>query len=199
MKELDVRLALHKFLKTNLFQGKPDSIIVDELGLIEGSFRVDVAVINDRLHGFEIKSPSDNLLRLPAQQETYSKIFDKMTIVCAEKYVSQAVDLIPKWWGLVSISRRDGEVYLNEIWPSRQNYNIEPFHICQLLWREEALAVLKEHGMDYGFRTKGRRYMWRALAKELHIDDIRKAVKQKLSSRIGWRDNMQFSESLPAL
>lgn len=199
MKELDVRLALHKFLKTSLFQDKPDSIIVDELGLIEGSFRVDVAVINDRLHGFEIKSPSDNLLRLPAQQETYSKIFDKMTIVCAEKYVSQAVDLIPKWWGLVSISRRDGEVYLNEIWPSRQNYSIEPFHICQLLWREEALDVLKEHGMDYGFRTKGRRYMWKALAKELHIDDIRKAVKQKLSSRIGWRDNLQFTESLPAL
>jgi len=187
LKEVDVRVALHKFLKNDLFSDKPDSLIVDELGLIEGSFRVDVAVFNDRLHGFEIKSPSDNLLRLPAQQETYSKIFDKMTIVCAEKHVAQALEMIPKWWGLVSISKRDGETFLNEIWPSRQNLQIQPFHICQLLWREEALAVLKEHGMDYGFRTKGRRYMWKALAKELHLDDIRKAVKEKLSSRTDWR------------
>ncbi|MBX3076702.1 sce7726 family protein [Candidatus Obscuribacterales bacterium] len=192
MKELDVRLALHNYLKNEMFRTSPDSLIVDELGLIEGSFRVDLAVLNDKLHGFEIKSPSDNLLRLPAQQETYSKIFDKMTLVCAEKYVAQAVDMIPKWWGLVSISRREGEVFLNEIWPSRQNYNIQPFHICQLLWREEALAVLKEHGMDYGFRTKGRRYMWKALAKELSLDDIRKAVKEKLSKRVGWRETLQY-------
>ncbi|MBX9668139.1 MAG: sce7726 family protein [Candidatus Obscuribacterales bacterium] len=187
MKELDVRIALHEFIKSQLIKEQPDSLIIDELGLIEGSFRVDVAVINDRLHGFEIKSPSDNLLRLPAQQKNYSKIFDKMTIVCADRYVAQAVDMIPKWWGLVSVSVRDGMPYLNEIWPSRQNMDVNPFHICQLLWREEALAVMKEHGMDYGFRTKGRRYMWKAMAKELPLDTIRKSVKQKLSTRIGWR------------
>lgn len=187
MKEQDVRLALHKFIKSELLSDKPDSLIVDELGLIEGTVRVDVAVLNDRLHGFEIKSPSDNLLRLPLQQQTYNKIFDRMTLVCAEKYVSQAVEIVPKWWGLVSVSKRDGDCFLNEIWPSRTNFEVNAFHICQLLWREEALAVLKEHGMDYGFRTKGRRYMWKALAKELPLDVIRTAVKQKLSSRIGWR------------
>lgn len=187
MKELDVRLALHKFIKSEIFRDKPDSFIVDELGLIEGTVRVDVAVLNDKLHGFEIKSPSDNLLRLPLQQQTYNKVFDRMTLVCAEKYVSQAVEIVPKWWGLVSVSKRDGECFLNEIWPSRTNFEVNPFHICQLLWREEALAVLKEHGMDYGFRSKGRRYMWKALAKELPLDVIRSAVKQKLSSRTDWR------------
>ncbi|SRR5579883_1109025 len=187
MKELDVRIALHKFLKNGLYRDKPDSLIIDELGVIEGSFRVDVAVINDKLHGFEIKSPSDNLLRLPEQQKNYSKVFDKMSIVCAERYVSDAVNLIPKWWGLISVSIKDGEPYLNEIWPSRQNNDVNPFHMCQLLWRDEALDVLKENGMDYGFRTKSRRYMWRALAKELDLNDIRRAVKTKLSSRTGWR------------
>lgn len=187
MKELDVRLALHQYLKTNMFQDQPDSLLIDELGLLEGSFRVDVAVINDKLHGFEIKSPSDNLLRLPEQQKNYNKVFDKMTIVCADKYVEQAVNLVPKHWGLISVSIMDRELQLNEIWPARQNFDVIPFHMCQLLWREEALAVLKEHGMDYGFRTKSRRYMWRALAKELELQDIRKAIKQKLSTRVGWR------------
>ena len=46
----------------------PNSRVVDELELLRGVVRVDVAVISDTLHGYEIKSASDNLIRLPNQQ-----------------------------------------------------------------------------------------------------------------------------------
>ena len=90
MKEEDVRDALHTYLRDNLKDKYFTSLIIDELGVLEGSFRVDMAVIHkEELHGFEIKSASDNLKRLPSQQENYCKVFDRMTLVCDQKHVAE--------------------------------------------------------------------------------------------------------------
>ncbi len=75
MRELDVRTALHKTEIARLLDLDASSLVVDELGIMEGKYRIDVAVIGSVLHGYEIKSASDNLDRLAAQQESYSKIF----------------------------------------------------------------------------------------------------------------------------
>ncbi len=80
----------------------PNSRVVDELELLRGVVRVDVAVISDTLHGYEIKSASDNLIRLPNQQEHYRKVFEKMTLVADEKHVEHAVKIVPDCWGLIS-------------------------------------------------------------------------------------------------
>ena len=191
MKEHDVRLALHSHLKSTIpgILGNERALLIDELGVLEGSFRVDVAVLGREFHGFEIKSPKDNLNRLSNQQESYNLVFDRMTLVCADKYVPDAVKLVPSWWGLMSISREssDGAPVLNEIWPARSNPDVDSFAMCQLLWREEALAVLKEHGLDYGFSKKSRKAMWKVLAKELEKNEIKDAIRDKLANRVDWR------------
>ncbi len=56
-----------------------DTKVVQEMGVWNGTVRIDIAVINGELGGFELKSDSDNLLRLPAQAELYSRVFDRMT------------------------------------------------------------------------------------------------------------------------
>ncbi len=191
MKEQDVRIALHGYLSNIHYGDSSDVLIVDELGVLEGSFRVDVAVIGHELHGYEIKSPADNLDRLPLQQKNFGKVFDRMTLVCADKYVQEAVHLVPDWWGLISVSRDGSVASLNEIWPARLNPSANPLAMCQLLWREEALEVLKDHGLDYGLRTKSRKAMWRVLSTELDKREIRNAIRDRLSRRIDWRPTLQ--------
>ncbi|WP_052770006.1 sce7726 family protein [Paenibacillus sp. IHB B 3415] len=78
LKDSDIRLLLkRKFTSFAEFTLDSTTIVVDELDVCFGSARVDVAVINGRLHGFEIKSESDNLDRLPSQIEFYSRVFER--------------------------------------------------------------------------------------------------------------------------
>lgn len=187
LKELDVRLALYNHEIKAILTDHPSSLVVDELGLMEGAFRVDLAVINSRLHGYEIKSYSDNLDRLPSQQNTYNKIFDRMTLVADERHVAKAVEIVPQWWGLISSRTTKGVTVLNEIWPSRQNLEIDPYALSQLLWREEALDALRQRGLDRGVRTKPRKIIWQAVAACLTLDEIRTVIRHKLASRKDWR------------
>lgn len=187
LKELDVRLALYNHEIKAILTDHPSSLVVDELGLMEGAFRVDLAVINSRLHGYEIKSYSDNLDRLPSQQNTYNKIFDRMTLVADERHVAKALEIVPQWWGLISSRTTKGVTVLNEIWPSRQNLEIDPYALSQLLWREEALDALRQRGLDRGVRTKPRKIIWQAVAACLTLDEIRTVIRHKLASRKDWR------------
>src|SRR5690349_11086244 len=50
-----------------------DTVLLEELGLSRGHVRVDIALVNGRLHGYEIKSDLDSLRRLSRQVELYSK------------------------------------------------------------------------------------------------------------------------------
>src|SRR5271155_4352558 len=188
MREAAVRQALYDTEIKKILAHDPTSLIVDELGLFEGEYRIDVAVINGKLHGYEIKSKADNLDRLSAQQESYSKIFDRMTLVADERHVEQAVKIVPPWWGLIAVSTRDAQPYLNEIWPSRQNLNVDLYAVCQLLWRDEALEILKELGLARGeIRKHSRKLMWRVLAKVLEPHELKDAVHRKLKARRDWR------------
>jgi hypothetical protein len=188
MREAAVRQALHETEIQKILLKDPSSLVVDELGLFEGRYRIDVAVLNGKLHGYEIKSKADNLDRLSAQQESYSKIFDHMTLVADEKHVEQAVRIVPQWWGLIAVGTREAKPYLNEIWPSRQNLNIEMYALCQLLWRDEALEVLKELGLARGeIRKHSRKLMWKVLARVLEPHELKDAIHRKLKARRDWR------------
>ena len=68
-------------------QNDPQTLIVEELGIRQGAARVDVAVVNGSLHGYEIKSARDTLERLPKQSELYSSVFDTITLVTAENHL----------------------------------------------------------------------------------------------------------------
>jgi hypothetical protein len=139
------------------------------------------------LHGYEIKSASDNLDRLTAQQASYNQIFDRMTLVADERHVEAALKIIPSWWGLIAVSMKEGTPFLNEIWPSRQNYSVDPLALSQLLWREEALQILKDLGLAAGVRNGSRKLMWKLLVAVMSLDELRAVVSDKLKARTDWR------------
>ena len=61
------------------FRQDMDLLVLQELGLAHARVRVDVAVLNGVLHGYEIKSDRDNLNRLESQLEIYQQALQKLT------------------------------------------------------------------------------------------------------------------------
>jgi hypothetical protein len=84
MRDRDVRKALHHtVLKEH--HGDTNTLVLDELGLRHGAVRVDVAVVNGHLHGFEIKGDSGTLDRLPSQVAINNAVLDRAMLVVGER------------------------------------------------------------------------------------------------------------------
>lgn len=165
----------------------PKSRVVDELELLRGVVRVDVALISDTLHGFEIKSGLDNLQRLPHQQEAYGKVFERMTLVAHERHVEEAVKMVPKYWGLIAVGEREGVPFANHIWPARLNTDLDRLAMAQLLWREEVLELMEYFDLGRGIKSKPRKVLWKALAASLTTEQLKAFVCFKLRTRKGWK------------
>ncbi len=189
MRDLDIRKVLRQRL-SDRYGGQHDTLIVDELGVCQGTVRIDMAVVNGALHGFEIKSERDTLCRLPQQQETYSKVFDTVTIVIGPSYLEAVQAQVPEWWGIMEAQpRKNGEPRLKERRKPKRNPDVKADCLVQLLWKEEVLDLLSEQGLAKGLRSKPRRVLWRVLAEETPLDSLRDLVRQKLVSRTNWRSD----------
>lgn len=186
MRDRDVRCAVMAYLD-RLHAGEADTRVVQEMGIWSGSVRVDIAVINGELHGFELKSERDTLERLPTQAELYSQVFDRVTLVVAEKHASKAAAIVPDWWGVLLASGSDARgVSLDDGRPPARNPTAIPLQIARLLLRAEALDVLDRHGLARGFRSRPVEILVRRLASELHVDILRDEVRAALKARQGW-------------
>ncbi len=85
----------------------PDTIVLEEFALYGGINRADIAALNGVSHGYEIKSDRDTLIRLPQQVASYNDVFERATLVTSDRHLSSAKKIIPKWWGIVRVTRPD--------------------------------------------------------------------------------------------
>ena len=187
MNEADVKKALYASELAKLCQEDPSTRIVEEFCILGGKVRVDVSAINGLLHGYEIKSSADNLDRLPRQQNYYNQIFDKITIVADEKHVVKAVKIVPPFWGLIAACDGPNGVSLKEIWPARQNFEVDADALVQLLWRDEVLSALRVNGIGRGLYKKSRKYLWKVMTSKLDLPTIKSTVRNCLKYRMDWR------------
>lgn len=189
MRDRDVREALRRKVLAEHTR-HPDTLVIDELGIAHGSARVDIAVVNGRLHGYEIKSDADTLTRLPAQANAYSAVFDRVTIVAGSKHAQHLEDVIPAWWGIkVATQGPRGGVHFADLRAPRRNPSIAPIELAHLLWRGEAQALLEARAIK-GVRGKNRATLYRLLAEHLTLDELRDAVRAALKAREGWRSDV---------
>jgi hypothetical protein len=187
MRDRDVRNALHRALRAS--HDDPNTLVLDELGLRHGRCRVDVAVVNGSLHGYELKSDSDTLLRLPFQVETYGKVLDKATLVVGERHASNAIPDLPEWWGVkVAISGPRGGIVFQNYRPACVNSDIEPIALAELLWKAEVTEILLSLGFTGAVLRKPRAFQYELLADALVIDELRHTVRNCLKARENWRD-----------
>jgi hypothetical protein len=186
MCDLDIRLALRKRLALE-YQHDQSTLVIEELGLCEGIARVDIAVINGHIEGYEIKSERDTLYRLPAQLEIYAKTLNKVTVVAGGQHISKIAALVPQWWGIEEASCEEGEISFKLIRYPSLNPRVDPYSVAQLLWRDEAIEVLKDLGLSKGMLTKPRTVIWSKLADSLAVEDLCAIVRMRLICRVNWR------------
>src|SRR5437868_15105658 len=91
---------------------EPDTLVVEELGLCQGIARVDLAVVNGNVHGYEIKSECDTLARLPGQISVYSRTLEFVTVITASAHIGNVRHRVPRWWGIWEARQRNGRVEL---------------------------------------------------------------------------------------
>lgn len=186
MRDRDVRKALFE-QELERFESDGQSRIVEELCLCQGDARVDVAVINGELHGYEIKSKNDTLDRLASQVEVYSKVLDRISLVVEESHLEKSLGIIPEWWGVISVWEHNEVIKIHWLRPPFVNPNPDPISLSQLLWRDEVLSLLALHGIDGNYKNKSRRYLWERLATSLPFNELNAGVRSSLKNRKEWR------------
>ena len=183
--------AVRAALKGSWLHPRDGRVVLDEVGLFRGQSRVDLVVISDQLEAYEIKSDADSLSRLPAQVEAYSRVFERVTLVCASRHLVRAMMIVPDWWAILEVGRGD-ETMFERRREGRENPEIDTLAVAQLLWRDDALDVLDRYDCAMGLWTVTRAKIWDALSQHVPADDLlsearsffrrRAALKPALSS-----------------
>ena len=186
MRDIDIRRRLLDDLAAS--EGK-DALIIEEFGLCRGTARVDVAVVNGSLNGYEIKSERDTLERLPAQQDVYDRVFDTVTIVCGSQHIAKITEQVSTWWGIWLAVEEDNVIRFKTIREAETNPCVDPMSLAQCLWRDEALSILKTFDLHKGLLSKPRMVLWQRLTEMLSAEELGECVRNHLKARDGWRSD----------
>ena len=167
--------------------------IVEELGVMHGAARVDVAVVNGVLHGYEIKSDKDTLFRLEEQIDAYNAVFDEITIVVGKSHLYEAINMVPDWWGVMIAKIVENDlVMFNTIRVASDNPEKNGVAIASLLWRDEALELLEKAGEAKGLRSKSRNMIYSKLSSALELEVLCEEVRRTICFRKDWRSDSQL-------
>ena len=185
--DIDIRQALHR--KTlRAYHRRADTLVIDELGLAHAKARIDVAVINGCVHGFEIKSAADSLTRLPLQLALYEECLEKLTIVCAAKHIEGVRNLVPRWCGiLVAEQGPRGGIEFVSLREARRNSGVVAHRLAHLLWRPEAVALLARMNVPPEVLRAPRKTLYESLATHFSIEEITAYIKDSMAARPDWR------------
>jgi len=197
MTEAVVRDALRDRVLADTY-GARDTI--DEFWVPRSNERADLAVIGRWMDGFEIKTERDTLRRLPRQAAAYGRLFDRCTVVVAERHSDAATQILPAWWGITTV-HVNGSVGFDVVRKPRLNHDIDPEILVRLLWRDEALSALVALGGEHDAKAP-RGSLWRELLRTTTLGQLRAIVRRAIlgrdpaTARIATR---RFTNAPPAL
>lgn len=178
MREAQIKKALTEHL---LRIGAADThAFLEELRLNGGEIRADLVHVSD-MHCYEIKSDADSLTRLIGQGSRYARFFERITLVMAERHVAKAMDLLPPWWGAMTVDTHTGAfVSLRE---ASVNVRQNPITLASVLTKNEALNILDELGLAKGLRSKSLYLLQEHIVASLSLDDIKQRIRYALLVR----------------
>ena len=184
MRDSDIRTVMRQMLRSRFDN---DSRFAEEMILAtDRAPRIDMAVINGAMHGFEIKSDVDTLRRLQSQIDSYSAIFDYLTLIVALRYRTAAEDLLPEWWGL-SVAQCDKDVTICPVRQPKRNGNIETDALLRLLRRPELERLLTTNGFCGNIRSLKCYEMDEYARTTIPQERIQEHVRLSLKRRKYWK------------
>lgn len=174
--EFDLRQATREMLMSRA-TGHAHSRMFEELCIPDGTARIDLALVTDRLEGFELKSDFDTCKRLPRQIEAYNRVFDTMSIVTGRMLAHEVSAIVPAWWGIAWAHRdADENVTLRWMRHAQPNPARSAHSLAQLLWREEAREALALYATKPIPKRATRAQLLTRLGKHMDPDAMRSAV-----------------------
>lgn len=194
MRDGDIRRQLDALLREQ-HAGESDTLIRHEMGLCGGERRIDLALLNGEISGYEIKSDEDTLFRLLGQADAYKRVLDRVTLVTTSRHRDKAMGVLPSWWGVMVAHQERGQVILETVREPDINTEVDSFALAQLLWRDEALEELKSRGLAKGLSKKARYYVWLALAQAVDIEELRTLVRERVKARPEWLSGPPHEQS----
>jgi len=192
MNDSVIRAALKKKVLNHHLKSS-SALVIDELGLNHGACRVDIAVVNGKLHGYEIKSDRDTLVRLPEQIRVFNKALDRITLIVGWRHVVSAMRVVPAWWGVSLVERGPrGGIHFTPLRCAQPNPNPDPLALVALLWRGEAVLLLQQFDSAIGIRNRSRSAIYKRLVDAVpDYSSLRSLVCQQLRMRVDWRPASQ--------
>ena len=188
--DAQIREALLRRKKIEYANNK-DVIVVEELGLAHAKSRIDIAVINGDIHGYEIKSDRDTLARLPTQLEVYSKTLQRLTIVCSNRYIEQVKFMVPDWVGLIEVETGPrGGVSLCNRRRAKSNPAVDIKMVAHLLWRNEAVTLLSQDKSDKSLARKRRSDLYQLIEDRYSAKDLVREIRRFMAIRVEWKDRL---------
>lgn len=187
-KDQDIRAALHS-KKLIRHRQCNDTLVIDELGLSHARSRIDIAVLNGTLHGYEIKSECDTLERFDVQLDTYRKALGRLTVVCSTKHLSAVLTHAPDWCGVIEARRgARGAVLFSTHRRASANPCLDREVLAQLLWRDEAFQLLRSRGIPTSDLKGPRRELYALISNLCSKEEIMSEIKAAIRQRENWRD-----------
>jgi hypothetical protein len=186
--DADIRSALHA-QRLRRAKSHPDTLVIDELGLAHARSRIDVAVINGSIHGYEIKSAKDNLDRFADQIGIYRQTLQKLTLVVAPKHVAGIMSLAPEWCGVIAAAQGPrGGISFHVLRNPATNPDIDPVMMAHLLWRDEVVELLGQAGYAPKELRRPRRQLYELLCETKTLREITASIRTFMVRRSTWRD-----------
>lgn len=186
--DADIRSALHA-KRLRRLKDDPNTLVIDELGLAHARSRIDIAVINGCIHGYEIKSEKDTLERLGMQVDIYRQTLQKLTIVSAPRHLAGVARCAPEWCGLIEAEQGPrGGIGFNVVRAPRLNPDIDPVMVAHLLWRDEVLELLRRIDCEPKDLRRPRKQIYRIVCEALSLYELITAIRTFMTHRQGWRD-----------
>lgn len=175
----DIRAALLDRLSKR-FPAEQENLILQEFNC--DTARIDVAVVNGALHGYEIKSDQDTLDRLKNQCESYNQVFDRMTLVVGANRWRRGLDELPPWWSVMIASFAGDQMQLRLVKRGKKNPSVSATSLARMLWSSEAAALLRRRGFSVPnhFRAED---IWSAVVKQVPLDELALAVREAFRAR----------------
>lgn len=164
------------------FFSAKSGIFLHEFNICDGVCRADVVWIDDFMYGFEIKSDVDSLARLPAQIESYNKIFSYCFIVTTAKYVEKVKPLVGDHWGIILIRGNLDKLELELIRGAEQNPHQSKKELLRLLWRPELRKLFKWLKIK-GFSKLNKNGMLKVLMEQMDLLEMEQQVGRLIKER----------------
>ena len=173
---------------SGMHYNRAGKLVVHELGLAHAKRRVDVTVIDDEFHGYEIKSEKDRLDRLKGQMQVYTRALHKLTLIVATKHLKSTLEIIPTWCGLIEVQAdQKGHIVLKEIRKTAKNPSIDPFILAHLLWRSEVMDILSNYEISPATFRASRTELYKLLVETISESELPKLIKGAMENRKYWR------------